>query len=101
MSDPMNDHEHLIELLERARRSGAVASPEQREENLRRLIRAAVPQEEASESLRRRVRALEAAPAAPARSRIGGFIPGRRLGWSIAALLVIGVLVIKIVRPTW
>ena len=28
MSDPMNDHEHLIDLLERARRSGAVASPD-------------------------------------------------------------------------
>ena len=96
----MNDPKHLIDLLERSRRSGTVASPEQREENLRRLIRAAMPQQEVSEALRRRVRALEAAPIAPARSptwrRRGG-----RLRWAIAATLAVGALVIKIVQPTW
>ena len=50
----MNEHERLIEILKRARREGEV-SPEVHEENLRRLIRAAMPPVEASYALRERV----------------------------------------------
>src|SRR5207249_11541675 len=91
----------LIELPGRARRSGTVASPEQREENLRRLVRAAMPQEEVSETLRRRVRALEAAPAASRRSRLGGLAPWRRLGWALAIGVAIAGVLAPIIQPRW
>jgi len=101
MSDPMSEHERLIELLEQSHQAGAVASPEQREENLRRLIRAAVPQAEVPESLRERVRALEAAPSAPARSHARRFLPGRPLGWTLAAAAVVAAIAGPILRPRW
>lgn len=101
MSDPMSEHERLIERLERARRAGAVASPEQQEENLRRLIRAAVPPAEVPESLRERVRALEAAPPTPARPRARRFLPGRPLGWTLAAAAVVAAIAAPVLQPRW
>lgn len=52
------EYEHLLEALRRARRTVQVASPELREENLRRLVRAAIPEEEASDALKQRVESL-------------------------------------------
>src|SRR5437867_1117708 len=88
-ANTMNDQERLIEVLERLPRSDAEAPPGLQEENLRRLIRAAMPPAEVSEALRRRVRALESAdPRLPPQSLLTRLFP-TRIRWALAAGLAL------------
>jgi hypothetical protein len=93
----MNEPERLTDILEQTPRPGT-ATPDSREENFRRLIRAAMPTAEASDALRQRVRSLEAAAAAPrARSRFSI----ARLGWSLVALGAAMAVVAPFCAPRW
>jgi RNA polymerase sigma factor (sigma-70 family) len=58
----IDQHERLLKLLIQARRPEEEVTPESLEENLRWLVRLAVPEVGASEALRQRVRTLAALP---------------------------------------
>jgi hypothetical protein len=62
-----NEHDRIIELLERARRPEGEITRETLEETLGWLAHAGMPEEEASEALRERVRAIARTPPAPRR----------------------------------
>jgi outer membrane lipoprotein-sorting protein len=97
----MNDHERLTDLLQRARGSAQGLTTEQQEENLRRLIRAAMPPAEVSETLRQRVRALEGAdPRLPAQSLLTRHFP-TRIRWALAAGLALAGIVTPVLAPRW
>jgi RNA polymerase sigma factor (sigma-70 family) len=60
--DVIDQHERVIKILKRARRSEEEITPESLEENLRWLVRVAVPEVGASDALRQRVRTLAVLP---------------------------------------
>lgn len=62
-----NKHDRIIEILKQARRPDEEITPDSVEENLRWLIHAAMPEENASVALRERVRAIAQAEPAPRR----------------------------------
>src|SRR5262249_30976518 len=97
----MSGHESVSELLRLSRPDRRESRPDRQEENLRRLLRAALPPAEVSDALRRRVLALEAAP--PARPlRLPRLFPGRPAHSPAATAVGIAcVLYLAFVRPTW
>jgi hypothetical protein len=86
----MTERERLIEILRRTRRSGGPIGPEVRDENLRRLIRAAMPKAAVSDELQERVlRALAAAPERRAAQRRPRLAPSfRRSGQTVLGLTI-------------
>jgi RNA polymerase sigma factor (sigma-70 family) len=81
-----HEQEPLVEILKRARRGDADGSAGVREENLRRLVRAAMPEVEASAELRRRVEAMIAAHRARRPSLLARYFPWLRARELAAAL---------------
>lgn len=101
----MNKQERLNDILSHASgrgdRSGAKpGASEQREENLRRLVRAAMPAAEVSDALRQRVRSLETAPVQPTRPWLLRLFP-QRARWALGAALLLAGVVAPIVQPRW
>jgi hypothetical protein len=76
-NNPGSGHEELRKILKRARRVAGRASPEAREANLRKLIRASLETPEVPDTLRARVQAIEAA-----RRR-------RRRTWAVRAFITL------------
>jgi outer membrane lipoprotein-sorting protein/peroxiredoxin len=96
----MTEQERLIDTLRRTRAVPTTSSPAEQEENLRRLVRAALPMSDVSEALRQRVHALETAPIPRPRSFVAHLLPPR-LGWTLVAALLLGGVVLPVVQPRW
>jgi outer membrane lipoprotein-sorting protein len=93
----MEDPERLIHMLQQSRPAEGLASPEVREENLCRLLRAALPLPEAPEALQERVRTLSPAPPRARASWPKLFPPALR--WAAVAALLIVLLVAPFRQP--
>jgi hypothetical protein len=94
MSGP-GEHERLVKLLKAARRPEGENTAETLEENLRWLVREAMPRDRASDALRQRVQALTAAQRGPRRAwpaRLADFLVLHRaplIGVASATVFVI------------
>lgn len=99
LMDERSEHERLVEVLQRVRDPEGAPSPEMREEMLRRLVRAAVPEARASEALRQRVRELALGYQPP--QQRGGFfhLRPKRTRWAAAVVLVAAIAMVLVFRP--
>jgi hypothetical protein len=99
---PVSEERSLIQVLTETRNSPSDADTNSREENLRRLVRAAMPAVEVPDSLRQRVLELEAAQRDECSLPVSRILRGRSGRWVMAAgLTAAGIAAAIVVQPTW